>query len=294
MSELTFQDKHDIFLRGTPETIKSKFDSNLLTEDDIYLGFRFTCYDNLNNAKWLYANYQDICNGHFTTETFARDLAMQGRKETLIWLKELNNPIINEEVNCFIQKYTFEKHVFESFKEIFSDIYTKFTDSITYVPESLETTFTAKFIGESIQNNNNQSLLLSDIFFNELCRSGNSESIKTFLESNKIDEQTIGTGFDNGCAFNLDNAKWLYNNYTEACNKYIGMTCFFAKDLVSHNKLEALLWLKSIHNELFISQIDLLFSLLINEKCIESNEFKLLYEHFFDRFEYLKSKAINK
>ncbi len=151
MSELSIQDKYNIFLRGTPETIKSNFDSNLLNEDDIWLGFRFACCDNLNNAKWLYNNYKNICCSHFTTGTFARDLAVHGRKETLIWLKELNDPNINKEVNCFIQKYIFEENVFESFKEIFPNIYKKNTDSITYVPSSLESTSTSEFIEKALK-----------------------------------------------------------------------------------------------------------------------------------------------
>lgn len=66
------------------------------------------------------------------------------------------------------------------------------------------------------------------------------------------------------------------------------MTSFFAKDLISRNKLETLLWLKSLNNDQFNYQIDLLFVVLINKRCIENDLFKFLYEHFFDRFENLK------
>lgn len=126
--------------------------------------------------------------------------------------------------------------------------------------------------------------------FDELCRTGNSELVKQYLETNSTvanSTTAIGIGFDICCYSNLDTAKLLYDNYKEACNIHINTTVFFAGNLLTMNNIEALLWLKSLNNEFFINQIDYLFITLINERNIECKEFKLLYEHFYDRFEYL-------
>ena len=135
--------------------------------------------------------------------------------------------------------------------------------------------------------------ITNSIFFNLICRDGTPEIVSSYLKLYDVDEYTIRTGFDNGCMFNLDNAKLLYTNYQSACEKYVNSMCFFAKDLVNHNKLDTLLWLKSIDLKPFIFQIDILFAVLINQKQIECDGFKLLYEHFNDRFQYLKNTAIN-
>lgn len=68
---------------------------------------------------------------------------------------------------------------------------------------------------------------------------------------------------------------------------------FFVKDLVNHNKLDTLLWLKSINLTPFICQIDLLIALLVYEKQTDCDGFKLLYEHFNDRYQFLKNNSVN-
>jgi len=124
--------------------------------------------------------------------------------------------------------------------------------------------------------------------FSELCSTGNAETIEKFLDKNKISNYEIGMAFHGACEDNLENAKWLYDNYKKPCNDYMKTTAFFLQGILYSNKIDTLLWLKSLNNPIFISHIDMLFRVLINERLTDCNEIKILYEHFFDRFEYLK------
>jgi hypothetical protein len=121
----------------------------------------------------------------------------------------------------------------------------------------------------------------------ELCRTGNSESIEKFLNTNNISNYDISIAFHGACVDNLENAKWLYDNYKKPCNDYMKTTVFFLQEILRKKNVETLLWLKSLNNPIFISHVDSWLCTLINERCIDCDEFKLLYEHFFDRFEYL-------
>jgi hypothetical protein len=129
--------------------------------------------------------------------------------------------------------------------------------------------------------------------FRELCRTGNPESIEEFLKLNKVSDHTIGFGFHKSCESNLENAKWFYNNYREVCNDYMETTVFFLQGILTDNKIETLLWLKSLNNEIFISHIDCILRVLINERKADCAEMKLLYKHFLDRFEYLNPNKNN-
>lgn len=75
----------------------------------------------------------------------------------------------------------------------------------------------------------NSETMTDSIFFNLICREGTPKIIDSYLKLHNVDEYTIGTGFDNGCMFNIDNAKYLYKNYQTACEKYIDSTCFLLK-----------------------------------------------------------------
>ncbi len=286
-STLTYNDKYQIFINKTPDEIKSHIDSGELDEQDIYGFFSHVCGNNLTNAQWLFLNYKDICEKVFTHK-IARNLAVHNRKEALLWLKSLDSPLIKKEVEMFISNYILDKHVFDLLCESFPDIHNEIKSRITYVPANLS----LKDMFANNININNSTKPTNDIFFNQICRIGNPEIIESFMQLNDIGKYTIGTGFDNGCMFNLDNAKWLYQNYKDACESYISSTCFFTRDLLNHNKIETLLWLKSLNIKSFFYQIDLLFILLINEKSTDCDIFKLLYEHFHDRFLCLKNESL--
>ena len=55
----------------------------------------------------------------------------------------------------------------------------------------------------------NSETMTDSIFFNLICREGTPKIIDSYLKLHNVDEYTIGTGFDNGCMFNIDNAKYL-------------------------------------------------------------------------------------
>lgn len=98
---------------------------------------------------------------------------------------------------------------------------------------------------------------------------------------------TVGAEFSAACILNLDDAIKLYTNYTEYCNYYMECCSFFASTLISFNKVDTLLWLKSLNNEIFNLQIDSIFINCMNKKDIECDQFKIAYKYFSDRFEYL-------
>ncbi len=146
---------------------------------------------------------------------------------------------------------------------------------------------------KSINNNDDNDNISKSMFFCLICREGNPLIIKSYLKLHDVDEYDIGVGFDNACSHNLDNAKYLYANYQVACEKHISYMGFFAKDLVYHNKIDALLWLKSLNIKPFIFQIQVIFWVLVNQKQTDCDAFALLYEHFNDIVQDPKNEATN-
>lgn len=145
----------------------------------------------------------------------------------------------------------------------------------------------------------NIQIMTNSIFFNLICCEGTPKIVESYLKLHNVDEYDIGTGFDNSCMFNLDNAKYLYKNYKATCQKYIYSTCAnymyslddkwsFATAFVNNNKLDTLLWLKSLYLPQFNFQIDYLI-MVVACKNNEGDLYKFLYEHFYDRFKYLQN-----
>lgn len=151
-------------------------------------------------------------------------------------------------------------------------------------------------MSESSFNNLFESHIDTSIF-NNLCRTGNSELVKQYLETNsEVANNTvaIGIGFDICCFYNLDTAQWLYNNYKEACDQHIKTTVFFAEDLLTRNKIKSLLWLKSINNKDFLLQIENIFKCLIDEGLADCDDFHFLYDYFNESFYNMQNKCIGK
>ncbi len=122
---LGFSQKHELFGYDTPDNIKKFIDLNLIDNNDIYNGFHTACLINLDNAKWLYTNYKDICDNVLKNHIMAKELAVHNtpKKDILLWLKDLNSDYVKNEVNLILLKHFYEKNLIDNLIQLFPDIY---------------------------------------------------------------------------------------------------------------------------------------------------------------------------
>lgn len=140
--ELSVNHKDDLFVYGKPDDIEEALKLKKINDkSDISIGFHRASLLNLENAKWLYQNYKEICDSVLEKRIMAKELSVHNtpKKDILCWLKELNSNNVKEEVSLILNKYIYEEELIKSLIEIFPEIYSDLKSRIhTEEPEYLK------------------------------------------------------------------------------------------------------------------------------------------------------------